>query len=295
MSAVYTPAAAKPSLRCKICGRSAARGSKLCAECGAAVKRARQVPTVMSQFMPVALSGYGSATSSLANHQTVRFRNAPPPRPPSAMPISWGAFFAFFAFVAAVCVTGYFAALEIDDSPAPAVMVEPVAETAPVPRVESAPLAAAATRVETPPLALPAATGSDGSAPVDPRQAGNGTPPSPAPARSVSRRPMAITGKAGTESPTIPAGLSMTAADSNADSNPSEGAGAPLPPATAAVPQEPIVPDRWQAMQEAIAGCSRENFFAGVVCEQRVRLRFCDGYWGNDPHCAIGMRLDGGR
>ena len=284
MSAVYTPAAAKLSLKCKICGRAAARGSKLCGECGAAVKRARQVPTVMSQFMPVALSGYGSATSSLAHHQTVRFRNAPPPRPSSAMPISWGAFFAFVAFVAAVCVTAYFAALEIGDGPGPAAMVEPAVDAAPAARVDTAPLPSAA-----------AAENGEPTPVDDHRQAGTGPPSSPAPARASSRRPTAMSGTAGYVSPTIPAGLSMTAADSNADSNPSEGAGAPLPPATAAVPQEPIVPDRWQAMQDAIAACTRDNFFAGVVCEQRVRLRYCDGYWGNDPHCGSGMRFDGGR
>lgn len=87
----------------------------------------------------------------------------------------------------------------------------------------------------------------------------------------------------------------MTAADSKADSDPSEGAGAPLPPAPAAVPQEPIVPDRWQAMLEAIARCPRDNFFTGVVCEQRVRLRYCEGHWGESPHCGSGFRFDGGR
>ena len=28
-----------------------------------------------------------------------------------------------------------------------------------------------------------------------------------------------------------------------------------------------------------------ETFFAGVICEQRVRLRYCEGFWGDVPQC----------
>ena len=279
MSAAYTPAAAaRPSLKCRICGRAATPGSKLCDECSSAVKRARQVPTVMSQFMPLAMSGYGSASNRVVDHQTVRFRNRPPP-PAPATPISWRAIAAFAGFIVAVCVTAYFAAREIEDGPDPRVMAAPIAER--VPR------AAASPTLPTTPMPVQV----DEPAPSDDQHALSAQPPTKP---SIGRQ-AAKAGAAGDATPTIPAGLSMTAADSKADSDPSMGVGAPLPPTPAAVPQEPIVPDRWQAMLEAIARCPRDNFFNGVVCEQRVRLRYCEGHWGESPHCGSGFRFDSGR
>lgn len=286
MSSAYAPAvAARPSAKCRICGHKTARGSRLCSQCGAAVKRARQVPTVMSQFMPVALSGYGSAGGAVAHHQTVRFRNAAP-RPAPTRTIGWGALIAFAAFVFAVCVTAYFAALEIEDSPVPAAMpavVPPVADKASAP----------ALGMSVPPALPSEPTAEPAHADMRPGAEASSLRHESGPA--TARRTAATNGAPINAMPTIPAGLSMTASDSNADTNPSEGAGAPLPPAPAAVPQEPIVPDRWQSMQEDIARCPRENFFTGALCEQRVRLRYCDGYWGSVPHCWGGVRLDGGR
>ena len=80
------------------------------------------------------------------------------------------------------------------------------------------------------------------------------------------------------------------------EGTPSTGApegGLALPAAPPA--PEPAVPDRWQAMSAAIERCGRENFFASVVCEQRVRLRYCEGYWGEVPQCGRGFRSDSGR
>lgn len=283
MGTAYAPAvAAQPSAKCKICGHRAARGSRLCSQCNAAVKRARQVPTVMSQFMPMALSGYGSAGGSVAQHQTVRFRNVPP-RPAPARTIGWGALVAFAAFTAAVCVTAYFATLEIDETPTPA----PVA-------VASVPNKATNVTMSAIPAATLAAEAIDAPVHADAGQLADGTSPAETQAKPAIRR-SAVAAPARNASPTIPAGLSMTASDPNADSTPSEGAAAPLPPAPVAVPQEPLVPDRWQTMNEEIARCPRENFFVGVVCEQRVRLRYCDGYWGSVPHCGGGFRFDNGR
>jgi hypothetical protein len=148
--------------------------------------------------------------------------------------------------------------------------------------------------------AIPAATFAaeaiDAPVHADAGRPAEGAPPPETQAKPAIRRTAtAATTPARNASPPIPAGLSMTASDPNADSTPSEGAAAPLPPAPVAVPQEPVVPDRWQTMNEEIARCSRESFFAGVVCEQRVRLRYCDGYWGSVPHCGGGFRFDNGR
>jgi hypothetical protein len=295
MSAAYAQATpAQPASKCRICGHAAAPRSKLCRQCTAAVKRARQVPTVMSQFMPVALSGYGSAGARAPQHQTVRFRNALP-RTSSSKTTGWAALVAFAAFVVAVCVTAYFAAVEIDESPPPG------AKVVVVPAGGTAPALVGASAGPPPPAPTDVDETATERAAVDEAAYGamtqgrhQASPPHEA-AHAPARRNAAADATANNASPTIPAGLSMTAADTNADTNPSTGAGAPLPPTPTAVPQEPVPPDRWQSMLEEIARCPRDNFFVGVVCEQRVRLRYCDGYWGRVSHCAGGSRLAGER
>jgi hypothetical protein len=53
---------------------------------------------------------------------------------------------------------------------------------------------------------------------------------------------------------------------------------------------EPPVPDRWETMSAAIATCARENFFSGIVCAERVRFQYCEGFWGQVPQCQAGTR-----
>jgi hypothetical protein len=61
----------------------------------------------------------------------------------------------------------------------------------------------------------------------------------------------------------------------------------PAPP-----PQETPPPDRWQSMSDAIARCGGEGFLAAVICEQRARLQYCDGHWGQVAQCPGGIRND---
>jgi hypothetical protein len=58
--------------------------------------------------------------------------------------------------------------------------------------------------------------------------------------------------------------------------------------------REAPAPDRWQVMSDQIARCGREGFFAGVICEQRVRIKYCEGYWGSAPQCPSGIANDHG-
>lgn len=67
-----------------------------------------------------------------------------------------------------------------------------------------------------------------------------------------------------------------------------------LPPASAtsrapAVAMAPTVAapvsDRWARMDHELSQCTREDFIARVVCGQRVRFRYCAGYWGKVPAC----------
>ena len=53
-------------------------------------------------------------------------------------------------------------------------------------------------------------------------------------------------------------------------------------------------PEPWQAMHVSLAGCGGD-LIARIVCDQRVRRRFCEGHWGEAPECASGVTNDRGQ
>ena len=59
---------------------------------------------------------------------------------------------------------------------------------------------------------------------------------------------------------------------------------AAVPPPVVETP-EPVVPDRWQLLASATSRCERENPIAGLLCKERARLQYCEGYWGTAPQC----------
>ena len=60
---------------------------------------------------------------------------------------------------------------------------------------------------------------------------------------------------------------------------------APIPPQVTAAPRKAPPVDRWAQMSEELSRCTREDFIARVICDQRVRFRYCDGYWGKTAQC----------
>jgi len=58
----------------------------------------------------------------------------------------------------------------------------------------------------------------------------------------------------------------------------------------AEVPRDP-----WQAMNEGLSRCAREDFLSRFACEQRMRQQYCPNYWGLVPQCAIGRTNDHGQ
>ncbi len=74
---------------------------------------------------------------------------------------------------------------------------------------------------------------------------------------------------------------------------PLSAAQAPAPRAAgagnAASEVTPPAQDRWAQMGDELRQCQRESFLSRVVCDQRVRLRFCDGYWGKVAQCPGGV------
>jgi zinc ribbon protein len=76
---------------------------------------------------------------------------------------------------------------------------------------------------------------------------------------------------------------------------------APAPPtkhvaAAAATPALAApVSDRWTRMEHEMSQCTREDFIARVICSQRVRFRYCDGYWGKVAACPGSSALERGQ
>jgi hypothetical protein len=70
------------------------------------------------------------------------------------------------------------------------------------------------------------------------------------------------------------------------------------PVVVAALPAAPVaaVPTktRWQQMNEVLDRCPG-GLFDRVACEQRTRLEFCDGYWGQVAQCPAGIANDHGQ
>ncbi len=50
-------------------------------------------------------------------------------------------------------------------------------------------------------------------------------------------------------------------------------------------PVEASRPNRWERMATNLKGCARDGLFGGFLCEQRVRLQYCEGYWGQVVQC----------
>ena len=53
-------------------------------------------------------------------------------------------------------------------------------------------------------------------------------------------------------------------------------------------------PEPWQAMHVSLARCGGD-LIARIVCDQRVRRRFCEGHWGEAPECASRVANDRGQ
>lgn len=53
-------------------------------------------------------------------------------------------------------------------------------------------------------------------------------------------------------------------------------------------------PDPWDAMRVSLAQCGGD-LITHIVCDQRVRIHFCKGHWGETPECASSIPNDRGQ
>lgn len=306
-------------MTCAICGKENQAGTRFCVHCGAALA----APTGGSQQSTIATAGAILAPKSarpMAPSPSAPTASTgtippyvppasspspanPPPPPPRAQetgyvsppvdpaptvpvynadPKKAGWLVIGIAIAGLAVVGGYFgyrmvtSGGDVKDTLARMETPPPSAKQPPVQPAETRPPAAA----EVPKPAL------ENPPPVQEPTA-VAPPEAPAPAAAVPpkaepRAPRASTDKSAARQPTPPAT-------------------APQPPVAAVPPPAPARPqqqasaapapvaDRWAQFSEELHRCERETFLSRVVCDQRVRLRYCDGYWGKVPQCPGGV------
>lgn len=266
---------------CEICQGPTKPGAPLCAQCKAALRRARQV--TVSQLYPRKHRASAPAAEQRIEAESRTKRKAlPQPKPkhkhqhkPAPQ---WRYGVTLVLAVAAMAAGGYLVLYGARAGAGPAAVwnfvvpwLTPASgseSTLPPPRRE--PDSEIVLKAVPPPLAVA---------------------PAPVPANPVTvASPAKVTSKRAVEPP--PASMTPAVARFAAATEPPDPVPVPVPQVVA--PPAPP-PDRWQLMAEAIARCGRENFVAGVICEQKVRLQYCDGYWGQVAQCPSGIVNDHGQ
>jgi len=266
-------------MKCKICGSECPPGARICRDCAAARKRAFAAtvtqPLLAAAGMPsvsaprFAPKPARPRTSSLiAVPYEPRSADAPPAALPlNVVPKSLGVHWLLIGV--AIATTIVVVAVKILSSGSHGGEDAAAATAAtPIPAVAAAPAQA---QVPGDAHAAPEST-----APLKTTEA--------APAKHA---PEKTTRKSAPRTESIkPAAVAPPAPE------PVQVARAPALPAR---PVEAPRADPWQAMNEGLSRCAREDLFARAACEQRLRLQYCPNYWGLVPQCPIGPATDHGQ
>jgi hypothetical protein len=255
---------------CTICGKTSLPGAMLCAPCKAALKRARYI-TVQEDMRPPSVID--------VRRQRRRARSpavpadAAPQAPLPAMreiPPALGRRIFIGIFVAAAILGGvsYFTQHELgarsheQPSATPASPTEARQEVAvSVAAPGNADTAVASTAAEASRVVT---LGADQAPPT--------LPAAKLPGTAATKR----------------TALANRATFATANGDPPDAVAAPPPPeivAAAPAPPPSPVPDRWRNMRDAMAQCDREGVIGSLICGQRVRIQYCDGYWGKVAQC----------
>jgi hypothetical protein len=273
-------------MKCTICGHKTIPGAMLCGPCRAALKRAR--------YMSVQVA---PPTSRMPRRN--RSGAAPAAGPPRA-PVAAGPFAvagmirapgALARLVRGPLLPGLAAVAALAALGVAAYVAQPAArETLPnANSIVAAPLVAggpqSAVAGEKVPnaraMGIDASMTLNASSPDHPIE----PPRQPSPGRTLRNPPAP-----GRPAPDIP--LSAGQGAEIQEPVPEVPRPAPPPPAPAVVPPPP---DRWQSMRDDLSRCDREGGFGGFVCDQRVRLASCEGYWGRVPQCPLPTENPGGQ
>ena len=266
-------------MSCQICGRRSAPGAKLCADCRAARKRAYDA-TITQPLLAMAGAGTVSRTLSglrrsdsspeaKARRAARKAKAAAAAAPQAAVseaaaPAAARSRSMLWALLANGVVLAAIAGWYLPNH-APDVSEVGAGSSAPARPAPDVEPARMTPPVTTAPTALP---------PLPTIVERELVPYSPAAGRPATTK-RGTAPKAAAPPPETPAEVEIVRVP------PSEPAPVPKP-----VPRA----DPWQQMNEAIGRCPAG--FLGVVCEQRVRLQYCEGQWGKVPQCPGGPSAD---
>jgi hypothetical protein len=256
-------------MNCTICGKPSLPGAMLCAPCKAALKRARYV-TVQEDIRRTSVIDVRRQPrrARVAAAVPTPVRNVPDSATPVPSHTSTDVnaalgrriFIGIFVVAAILGSASYFGLRELGAHAGDGATALPASELRhEVPASVAAP---AKDEPASPPSSVAAA-----AAPVAP-----GLDPLALPVAKpqVKRAPPASR---------------ATFATSNGDP-PDATYVAPEPDKPApAPPPPPPAPDRWQTMRDAQAQCDRQGLIDGLICGQRVKMQYCDGYWGKVAQC----------
>ena len=263
-------------MNCTICGKATSHGTLLCRPCKAALKRARQLTVQDVPQRPARARGKGARHDATADPSAGDDALRRPARSDRAARLVLST-----VAIAALAGAAYVAAREFADrgtiAPAPPALVVHPRASDPIPVVGAAPGDVMSTSLPTPPT-LPELTSSP------PLRAPAGSPIRPASVVSASAPAEALrnTNEAQAPAPALAPSATYPPLDSF---GPLAEVQKPTPPPPAPIPRVPPPPDRWQTMSDALARCASEGGFSGFICDQRVRLASCDGYWGRVAQC----------
>ena len=112
---------------------------------------------------------------------------------------------------------------------------------------------------------------------------------SPAPAARVEPPPPAAEPPRAAPRPATPSAAAPRS------SSPPPKVAAPPAPAAAPAPEPVQVAsaERFAQMRDEMARCSSSSLIPRIQCEQRIRARYCDGYWGTVTDCPTSGRPKG--
>lgn len=248
---------------CVICRGPRLPGARLCAPCKAALKRAR-LETV-SELIPRPSRAAAEAQEIRRRTKEAAARAAKPTR-------RW--ILPGYCLAAALVIAGAYLVWHVARPTRESAVAAPAPPTVPQANalvVRAEPAAGPVTSQAKPLVEAPASR--------------------PAPRAAVGPPASRAAPKRAANTPSVP---SAPPADRFTAAAPRE-----VPAAAAASESVPPVreapaPDRWQVMSDQIVRCGREGFLAGVLCEQRVRIKYCEGYWGLTAQCPSGIANDHG-
>ncbi len=262
-------------MKCQICGRASAPGAKLCSDCRSARQRAFDA-TVTQPLLAAAAAGRASRSSSrllrprrsssdAARRSAIQAQAAnaaSADKAPSKARWPLAAAGLAIVLLAGAYVTQHFGATTQTGASAPA-------------------------HPDAAPGDAPVATRT-APATATPKAAPTGVPAAPVLTQVPAFVPSPTGIYTGTESPKRPSARARppapVAAAPPPEAPPVEAAPVPAPPPP--VVRDVPRPDPWQPMNDALARCPRDAMSERMMCEQRVRTRYCDGQWGQVPQCA---------